>query len=258
MLLTVFMLPAHAELDWQAALNGENRAVENKARDSYRHPVETLQFFGLQEGMTVVEISPGGGWYTEILAPLMNDKGTLYAAHAGLNAPGSYYRNSLGKYLQKLAAEPDVYGSVIITQLQPPRETAIAPPGSADMVVAFRNVHSWMRADSAEAVLNAIFAALKPGGVFGLVQHRAGPDTSIEAMKKSGYVSQAHVLALASAAGFELAAESDINANPKDSADHPEGVWTLPPALRLGEKDRKKYLAIGESDRMTLKFVKPR
>jgi predicted methyltransferase len=258
LLLAVIVLPAQAGLDYPAALQGDNRSAENKARDSFRHPVETLQFFGLQAGMTVVEISPGGGWYTEVLAPLMKDKGILYAAHFGMNAPGAYYRNSLGKYLQKLAAAPDVYGSVVVTQLQPPELTAIAPAGSADMVVAFRNVHSWMRADSAQETLVAIYAALKPGGVFGLVQHRAKAGTSIEAMKKSGYVTQDHVLELAVAAGFELAGQSDLNANPKDGADHPEGVWTLPPALRLGEVDKKKYLAIGESDRMTLKFVKPR
>jgi predicted methyltransferase len=257
-MLAVLMLPAHAALDWQAALNDDNRSAENKARDQSRHPVETLQFFGLKEGMTVIEISPGGGWYTEILAPLMLGKGTLYAAHYGLNGPNAYFRNSLGKFLQKVAATPATYDSLIITQLQPPKEVTIAPAGSADLAVAFRNVHSWMRGDSAGATLGAIYTALKPGGIFGVVQHRAKQGTSIETMKKSGYVTEDQVVKLVTAAGFVLAETSEINANPKDTADHPEGVWTLPPSLELGDKDRASYLAIGESDRMTMKFVKPK
>jgi predicted methyltransferase len=258
MMLSLAMLPAQAALDWEAALAGDHRSAANKARDGFRHPAETLQFFGLREGMTVVEISPGGGWYTEILAPLLLSKGTLYTAHYGLNGPDAYYRNSLGKFLQKVAAAPAIYDSIIITQLQPPKYVTIAPAGSADMVVAFRNVHSWMGSDSAPATLAAIYTALKPGGVFGVVQHRALPGTSVKAMKKTGYVTQEQVLKMMSVAGFELVAKSDINSNPKDTADHPEGVWTLPPALELGDKDREKYLAIGESDRMTMKFVKPR
>jgi predicted methyltransferase len=256
-LLAVFMLPAQAGLDWPTALGGEHRSAESQARNDWRHPQQTLEFFGLREGMTVLEVSPGGGWYTEVLAPLMLNKGTLYAAHAGLNAPGSYYRNSLGKFLVKLAATPDVYGSVIVTQLQPPQEVAIAPAASVDLVVAFRNVHSWMRADSTGQTLAAIFTALKPGGAFGLVQHRARSGTSIERMKNSGYVSEEQVIAMMESAGFKLAEKSAINANPKDTADYEKGVWTLPPSLRLGEQDRAKYLAIGESDRMTMKFFKP-
>ncbi len=257
-LLALFMLPAQAALDWQAALSGDNRSAENKARDGFRPPVQTLQFFGIEEGMTVIEIAPGGGWYTEVLAPLMLGKGTLYAAHYGLNGPNAYYRNSLGKFLQKVAATPDLYDSMIITELQPPGQVSIAPAGSADVAVAFRNVHNWLRADSAEATLGAIYAALKPGGVFGLVQHRARPGTSLEAMKKSGYVTEEQVLKIVRATGFELAEKSEINANPRDTADHPEGVWTLPPSLRMGDTDRAKYMAIGESDRMTMKFIKPR
>jgi predicted methyltransferase len=257
LILTLFILPAHAGLDWESALGGEHRSADSQDRNSSRHPQQTLEFFGLREGMTVLEVSPGGGWYTEVLAPLVANNGTFYAAHAALNAPRPYYRNSLGKYLVKMAAAPEVYGSVVITQLQPPEEVQIAPPGSVDLVVAFRNVHSWMRAGSAEQTLAAAFAALKPGGVFGLVQHRARPGTSIEEMKSSGYVTEEKVISLLESAGFTLAEKSEINANPKDTADHPKGVWTLPPALRLGEVDREKYLAIGESDRMTMKFIKP-
>lgn len=257
LLLTIVMLPAQAALDWEAAVSGAHRSDANRARDGARHPVETLKFFGLEEGMTVLEVAPGGGWYTEILAPLLKNKGQLYAAHHALNAPHAYYRNSLGKYLQKMAADPEIYESVVITQLQPPMESEAAPAGSADLAVAFRNIHSWMRGDAAAETLSAIYAALKPGGVFGLVQHRGRPGISLEEMKKSGYVTEEQVLKLVTAAGFELADKSEINANPKDTANHPEGVWTLPPALRLGEQDRARYEAIGESDRMTLKFIKP-
>jgi predicted methyltransferase len=256
--MALLVLPAQAaELSWEAALISDNRSASNKARDAYRHPQQTLEFFGLTAGMTVVEIAPGGGWYTEILAPLLKDNGKYYAAHYSANGPGGYYRASLGRYLQKLGDNNDAYQGVIVTTLQPPTETTIAPAGSADLVVAFRNVHSWMRAGSAEQTLAAIYAALKPGGMFGVVQHRAKKGADIESMKKSGYVTERQVMALAEAAGFVLAGRSEINANPKDTANHPEGVWTLPPSLRLKEKDQAKYIAIGESDRMTLKFIKP-
>jgi len=254
---SMLALPAHAELDWDAALGGDHRAEANSVRDDSRHPRETLEFFGLEEGMTVVELAPGGGWYTEVFAPLLKDNGTYYAAHHGLNSPGSYYRNSLGKYLQKLASDADLYGDVIVTQMQPPALVEVAPAGTADLVVGFRNVHSWMRGDVLDGVLGAAYAALKPGGKLGIVQHRAKPGTSVDDMKKSGYVTEEFVVAAVEKAGFKLAASSDVNANPKDTADHPRGVWSLPPALRDEQGDREKYLAIGESDRMTLLFVKP-
>ena len=251
------VLPAQAALDWNSALSGAQRSDVNKQRDQYRHPRETLEFFGLRENMTVVEISPGGGWYTEVLAPLVTAEGKLYAAHYALNPPSPYYRRSLGKYLGKLAENKDVYSEVVVTQLQPPMIAETAPAGSADMVLTFRNVHNWVNAGNDAAMLAAAFKALKPGGILGVVGHRAKPGTSLEVMKKSGYLTQDHVIALAEAAGFKLASSSEINANPKDTADHPEGVWSLPPGLRMGDKNRDHYIAIGESDRMTLKFFKP-
>ncbi|GAB3308017.1 class I SAM-dependent methyltransferase [Haliea atlantica] len=257
LLLALAVLPAHAQLDWDAALAGEHRSEANRARDDARHPRETLEFFGLREGMTVVELSPGGGWYTEVLAPLLVDNGTLYAAHFGLNAPGAYFRKSLGGYLQKLAANHELYGPVVVTQLQPPAETTVAPAGSADLVVAFRNVHSWMRSDSLDAVFQAAHAALKPGGVLGIVQHRAEAGRSEEQMASTGYVTEAHVIAAAEAAGFTLDGRSEINANPRDTRDHPQGVWSLPPSLVGGDEGREGFMAIGESDRMTLRFRKP-
>lgn len=256
-MLALLVSPLAVALDWKTALDGAHRDEANKSRDSARHPRETLEFFGLSDGMTVVEVSPGGGWYTEVIAALMHENGTYYAAHHSLNAPGSYARNSLGKYLQKLAADTDVYGEVVITQLRPPEQVELAPAGSADMVVAFRNVHSWMRADALDNILAAIHTALKPGGVFGVVQHRAAGDITVEQIKESGYVPTSVVIEAAKNAGFELAGQSEINANPKDTADHPKGVWSLPPVLRGGDVDRERLVSIGESDRMTLKFVKP-
>ncbi len=259
LLVALFLFPARASLaapDFEAALASEHRSEENRARDAWRHPAETLAFFGLEPEMTVVELSPGGGWYTEVLAPLLKDGGTLYAAHFDVNG-SAYGRRSLGGFLGKLGAEDDVYGAVVVSTLAPPATIDIAPAGSADLVLAFRNVHSWMRGGTLDTVFAAVFEALKPGGVFGVVQHRAPEGRPVEAMKSTGYVTEAHVIAAAEAAGFELAGSAEINANPKDTADHPEGVWTLPPGLALGDKDRDRYLAIGESDRMTLKFVKP-
>lgn len=257
LIAVLVVLPAQAELNWEAALSGDHRAEANAARDIYRHPRETLEFFGLREDMTVVEISPGGGWYTEVLAPLLMEKGVLYAAGYALNPGHPYYRRGLGKYLQKLAENDDLYGKVIVTQLQPPMISDPAPAGSADMVLTFRNVHNWMNSKTDQAMFAAAFNALKSGGVLGVVEHRAKPGTSMEDMIESGYVTQEHVIKLAEQGGFKLLDSSEVNANPKDTAVHPKGVWTLPPRLRLGDENRDHYLAIGESDRMTLKFVKP-
>ncbi|MEQ8517290.1 MAG: methyltransferase, partial [Chromatocurvus sp.] len=221
-------LPVQAALDWDSALTGEHRSEETAARDEFRHPRETLEFFGLSEGMTVVELSPGGGWYTEVLAPLMAESGRYYAAHGSVNGSG-YARRSLGAYLSKLGRDDDTYGDVIVTELNPPASVAVAPAGSADLVLAFRNIHSWMGSDALDDVLAGVFTALKPGGVFGVVQHRGRDGISIEEMKNTAYVTEDHVIAAAEAAGFELAGRSEVNANPRDTADYEKGVWTLPP-----------------------------
>ena len=247
---------AQADLNWEAALSGEQRSEANRARDAYRHPQETLSFFGIAPGMTVMELSPGGGWYTEVLAPLMNGNGALIAAHSSPNG-GSYARRSLGGFLKKLGENADVYGSVEVSTLQPPNAVSPAEPGSVDLALAFRNVHSWLRADQAEMMFSVIAETLKPGGVLGIVQHRGDAGLSLEEMKNSAYVSEDKVIELAQLAGLELDARSEINANPKDTKDHPRGVWTLPPTLAAGDTDRERYVAIGESDRMTLRFVKP-
>ncbi len=241
----------------QKIINGNHRSKENKHRDQYRHPEQTLAFFDVKENMTVVEISPGKGWYTEILAPYLKEKGKLYAAHFSPHNQETYFKESLKAYLEKLNSQPKLYGKVIMTVLQPPKEVQIALDGSADRVLTFRNVHNWMENDQATTVFNAMFKALKPGGILGVVEHRASGIRPPDPKAVSGYVSEDYVIALARRAGFEFLAKSEINANPKDTKNYPDGVWTLPPSLKLKDKDREKYLAIGESDRMTLKFVKP-
>ncbi len=255
--LAVLVAPlANADFNWAEALTGEHRAEGNAARNSARHPQETLEFFGIQPNTTVLEVSPGGGWYTEVLAPLMRGQGTLIAAHYAANG-GSYSRRSLGAYLEKMGTMDGVFGEVVITELQPPKAMMAAQPESVDLAVAFRNVHSWMRMNQVELFFAAVYDALKPGGVFGIVQHRGRPGTSIDDMKRTAYVTEQQVIEFAELAGFELDAKSDINANPRDTKDYEGGVWTLPPVLREGDKNRDQYLSIGESDRMTLRFVKP-
>lgn len=247
---------ALADFDWNTALNGAHRAEGNAARNDFRHPKETLEFFGLEPGMTVMEISPGGGWYTEVLAPLLKDNGKLIAAHYAPNG-GAYSRRSLGGFLTKLGENNDVYGAVEVSYLQPPLQMAPAAPNSVDLAVAFRNVHSWMRMNQVEMFFAAIYDALKPGGVLGIVQHRGNPGIDVETMKQTAYITEEQVIEFAELAGFELDGRSEVNANALDTKDYPGGVWTLPPVLREGDKDREKYLAIGESDRMTLRFRKP-
>jgi len=243
--------------DLQSVIEGDHRTEAYAARDKYRHPAETLTFLGIEPDMTVVEISPGGGWYTEILAPYLKEEGAFYAAHFPEESGVSYYQRSLQGFKEKLAADKANYGKVILTEFDPASGSGIAPAGSADAVVTFRNVHNWMRGDNDQKAFDQFFAALKPGGVLGVVEHRAKPGTSRDDMISSGYVTQDYVIELAKKAGFELEESSEVNANPKDTAKHPKGVWTLPPSLRLGDQDRDKYLAIGESDRMTLRFRKP-
>ncbi|MFD1218084.1 class I SAM-dependent methyltransferase [Microbulbifer celer] len=242
----------------EKAVEGEHRTPKYVARDEYRHPVETLEFFQVKPDMTVVEVWPGGGWYSEILAPMLKDEGTFYAAHFPKETDVGYFKKYRGVYEEKLASDKATYGAVKLTEFAPGGDSEIAPEGSADAVLTFRNVHNWMGGDNEEAAFKTFYKALKPGGILGVVEHRAKPGTSRDQMKKSGYMPQDYVIELAEKAGFELEASSEINANPKDTADHPKGVWTLPPSLRLGDEDKEKYLAIGESDRMTLRFRKPK
>ena len=222
------------ESSLEHALQSSERNAKNSARDEYRHPAQTLAFFGFKPTMTVVEIAPGGGWYSEILAPALKEQGTYYAAHFPADSSVGYYQRSLAGFKQKVA-EDKRFSSVKITEFAPVTHLDIAPAGSADMVSTFRNVHNWYMGKDKSGALSAFQAFYKA----------------------SGYMKQSYVVDLAEQAGFELVASSEINANPKDTADHPKGVWTLPPSLRLGEQDADKYKAIGESDRMTLKFKKP-
>ncbi|MDB5689242.1 MAG: methyltransferase-like protein [Sphingomonas bacterium] len=234
------------------AVADPRRSPASRARDRYRHPAETLAFFGIRPDMTVVEIWPGGGWYAEILAPLLQGRGRYIAAAQG---PGRG-RDATEKLI---ASDPARFSRVALTTFDPKATSTIAPAGSADMVLTFRNVHNFLMAGDAAAAqaFTDFHKALKPGGVLGIVDHRLPEDRPADAERKSGYLKRSTIVRLATAAGFRLAGESQVNANPKDSADWPDGVWTLPPVLRRGEADRARYLAIGESDRMTLKFVKP-
>ena len=235
-----------------AAVAAKTRTPANIERDKYRHPAETLAFFGVKPTDTVVEVSPGGGWYTEILAPYLAARGRLYAA-AGL-----------GRALDGVRAlqekSPATYGKVQLVGFPAKAGDEAVPAGSASVVLTFRNVHNW-RMDSpakAEAAFADMYRMLRPGGTLGVVEHRLPEARDAAAEEKSGYLKESTVVALAEKAGFKLAGKSEINANPKDTADWPKGVWTLPPTYELGDVDRAKYQAIGESDRMTLKFVKPR
>ena len=241
----------------KAAIAAPSRTPANVLRDRYRHPYETLAFFGVQPGSTVVEIWPAGGWYTEILAPYVRQGGGTYYA-ASMGAEGN---NGMRRMME---ANPALYGDIRLAAFPAwdAGETRV-PDGSADIVLTFRNVHNWRmgyqrdRQAYDEEAFRQMFAMLKPGGTLGVVDHRLPENADAERERTSGYVKVSTVRRLAEAAGFRFAGESEVNANPRDTADWPEGVWTLPPRLRLGEQDRERYLAIGESDRMTLRFVKP-
>jgi predicted methyltransferase len=241
--------PSTGPITLKAAIDSNDRSPENKARDKYRHPLQTLTFFGIKPNMTVVEVWPGEGWYTEILAPYLKAHGKLYEPiRTGQGAQ---------HFKQMLAVKPVMYSNVTVTEHGPPETTRLAPAGVADLVLTFRNVHNWMREDFAPQMFTAMYIALKPGGILGVVEHRGDPSKPQDPKAASGYVREDYVIKLAEAAGFKLVGRSQINANPKDTKDYPDGVWTLPPTLKLKDKDRDKYLAIGESDRMTLKFMKP-
>ncbi len=256
--------PAPAEI-LDAVIAGEHRSDEERARDAYRNPKETLLFFGLEPDMTVVEAYPGGGWYTQVIAPYLNSGGgKLYAAGYNPASENERVQAALASFRETYVEQPEIYGDVEMTVLG--TADPIAPAGSADMIVTFRNVHSWRDPGEAEQVFGSFHDALKPGGVLGIVEHRA--DGAAEDLPKegsSGYMYTDDVVAIAEAAGFVLDRQSEINANPADTKNHPFGVWTLPPSRRSSEIrgaedpdfDRAPYDAIGESDRMTLRFLKP-
>ncbi|HEY6644359.1 hypothetical protein [Povalibacter sp.] len=259
---------ASAESAIVVAVNSETRSAEDKARDRFRHPAESLEFWGLQPGMTILEVQPGSGWWTEILAPYAHATGgKYYATAADLGNPElpEGARKGRADFEARYAAKPDVYGTVTLVNFGP--KSAALPADTFDFILTSRSVHGWMGGGLEAKYLTDLYGALKPGGILAVEQHRAKPGEQ-DPKAPSGYVTEEHVIKLAQNAGFELTEKSEINANPADTADHPFGVWTLPPVSRTRPYsegpdahdpnfDRTKYDAIGESDRMTLKFRKP-
>jgi predicted methyltransferase len=240
-----------------AILAGDQRTPEERARDVYRHPKETLLFFGIRPEMSVLEVWPEPGYYTAIIAPLVRDKGKYTAAVVPADPASTYRTKRLQEYRDRLAARPDLYSRVVVVSFQTDG-AEVAPPGSIDMVVTFRNIHNWMSRGEAAQAFATMYRVLKPGGVLGVVEHRGNPAVAQDPQAKSGYVNEDYAVKLIESTGFRLVAKSEVNANPRDTKDYEQGVWTLPPTYRLGEKDHDKYAAIGESDRLTLRFVKPR
>ncbi|GGC97526.1 class I SAM-dependent methyltransferase [Halopseudomonas salina] len=240
------------------AVGSTTRSISNIMRDAHRNPQPTLEFFGIRDDHTVVEIWPGGGWYTEILAPLLHEEGKLIAAHFPEDSDVEFFKESRADY-ERLLSRRDVYENVDLATLDYDPNNPIAESGTADRVVTFRNVHNWLAVgmDETRTVFAKMFDVLKPGGMMGLVEHRARPGVELQEMIDTGYVSEELVTELALEAGFELVSRSAINQNPQDMGDHPDGVWSLPPTLRGGNENRIQYMGIGESDRMTLLFVKP-
>jgi predicted methyltransferase len=238
-------------------LAGAHRSAANRARDEWRHPKETLLFFGLRPEMQVLEIWPDpAGWYTEVIAPLVREEGRYFAAVIAADPASQNIGNRLSAYQAKLNGNAALYDKVqVVTFTQGSGD--LVPAGSLDMILTFRNIHNWMARDWAPEAFAKMYRALKPGGTLGVVEHRGDASKPQDPRAKSGYVNEAFAISLIEAAGFKLVAKSEINANPKDTKDYEQGVWTLPPVYRLGDKDREKYSAIGESDRFTLKFVKP-
>lgn len=235
------------------AVSSEYRSSENKKRDQYRNPEKTLELFGVKPHMTVLEIAPGAGWYLEILAPLLAEEGKYIMASPSATKP--YQIANEEKIKSWMKKYPEVSQNMETAVFAPPSDIKLPKKGSVDMVLTFRNVHNWMTVRGHRAAFKAFYDVLRPGGILGVVEHRAPPGKT-DPLARSGYVTQKEVIRMATDAGFRLVGSSEINANPKDTANHPSGVWTLPPSLRLGDQDRAKYQAIGESDRMTLKFVK--
>ncbi len=248
--------PAAAAID--TVIAGAWRGPAATARDKYRHPQQTLEFFGVRPDQTLIEITPGAGWYTEILAPLVKQRGHYFGIledpDSGKPADRAETERMNDQYNVKLAMRPDLYAQTQVRTVDP-SAPVLGPPNSADIVLTFRNVHNWVMGNRQAAMFKAMYAVLKPGGVLGVTDHRANPGPATDGSK--GYLTEQQVIDYATAAGFRLDGKSEINANPKDTKAWPRGVWTLPPTLALGEVDKAKYQAIGESDRMTLRFVKP-
>ena len=254
-----FVQASSADDALKTAIAGANRTPANVTRDAARHPYETLQFFGIKPNMTVVELSPGGGWYTEILAPYLRNHGKLIVGISDPESKNENARKGYARFKQRMETNPQAYDKVVFGIFEPVNKIDYAAKNSVDLVLTFRNVHNWVQFGDAtmQNVFKTAFDSLKSGGVFGIVEHRLPASVPQSEKAETGYVHEAYVIKLAENAGFKLAAKSEINANPKDTANHENGVWALPPVLANKEKDQVKYLAIGESDRMTLKFVKP-
>lgn len=257
-------LSASNQTHLRAAIDGNNqRSKAHRARDQYRHPFQTLSFFGVTPSMRVVEVLPGGGWYTEILAPYLHDSGQLIEASFPAISDNPFFRKMASRFQHKLDSAPKIYDRVLLEPFSPPGYLALGAPNTADRVLKFRNLHDLVfvnpHGEPTSAVIQQFFRSayqvLKPGGVLGVVAHRASADMPVGKSDKLGRLSQAYVIEQARRAGFHLAASLEINANSKD--DHTLPVWYLPPSLSHKDKDRAKYQAIGEADNMTLKFVKP-
>jgi len=249
-------LSAQENTKLRMAINGEHRPAADKARDVYRNPYETLTFFGIESHFTVIESWPGGGWYTQILAPYLKDEGKLIAAtyDRSETPPAAFMKSTNTGYDAFLAANPAVYGSVAVTAQLASETSTLAEPGTVDAILDFRNAHNWL-GSGADNIISAWHAALKQGGIVGLVDHRMDADKP--SVPGSGYLHEKQVIDLMESHGFTLAGRSEINANPRDTKDYAGGVWTLPPNLRrVDDAQRPMYQAIGESDRMTLKFIK--
>lgn len=248
----------NAKAALSAVLGSEHRTPGNADRDAHRHPVKTLLFFGLKPDMTVLEVGAGGGWYTELLAPVLAKDGMLYVAGYDPKGPDDSFRTYYGARFQMfLDKSPELFGKVKVNYIDPPEKLTLAPAGSVDLAIAAREMHGWHRRDAFDAYVKAVFEALKPGGVFGVVQHRAPAGANPDESAEKGYLPEEWVIKSVEAQGFKLVEKSEINANDKDTKDYEKGVWTLPPAFAEEDKDKAKYEAIGESDRMTLKFMKP-
>jgi len=254
--------PASVHAALKAAVDGSWRTPAYRERDRWRHPLQTLEFFGIRPDMTVVEVIPGGGWYTEILAPFLRDQGQLIEAGFPRHSDNPFLRRMAKHFDAKLAAKPDIYGKVRLIPYEPPEYMPLGPPGSADMILTFRNMHDLIfgnvHGEVTDEVMQHFFReawlTLKPGGVLGIVAHRAKAGEPASKSYSKGRLPQDFVIAEARRAGFELDASSEVNANPKDTGEY--SVWDLAPSLRKGKKE--PYVSIGEADNMTLRFVKPK